>query len=250
MKKTLYERVRARVPKPVKRVLSPFLRPFVGKYRSELNYWRNRHRTEEGKFENHWYAKTMLAMAGEENPTFLKGKVVADFGCGPRGSLAWVPEATKIGIDVLSTAYSEEFPDDLRCHGMIYVTSTEQLIPMPDGIVDVMYSMNSLDHTADLSAMCSEILRVMKPDAELVASFNLHEPPTAAEPQVLTEESLDEVLLRHFEAQSIRFGRHVEGDTYREIQTGKSTYVKGKQGYMWFRGRRIPQKRPSKSNSH
>lgn len=103
---------------------------------------------------------------------------------------------------------------------MIYVTSTEHLIPMPDCIVDVMYSVNSLDHTANLRAMCSEILRVMKPNAELIASFNLHEPPTAAEPQVLTEELLDELLLRHFEPRNVRFGRHYEGDTYREMATG------------------------------
>lgn len=238
MKRTLYEEARAKVPKPVKRALSPFIRPFVGKYRSELNYWRNRHRTEGGKFENAWYEGTMLSMAREPDASFFSDKVVADFGCGPRGSLSWLRDATKIGIDVLSTAYSEEFPDDLRQHGMIYVTSTERLIPMPGNFVDVMFSMNSLDHTANLQTMCSEILRVMKPDAELIASFNLHEPPTAAEPQVLTEELLDEVLLRHFEPQSVRFGRHQEDDTYREMRTGTSTYVKGKPGYMWFRGRR------------
>ena len=239
MKRTLYEAARARVPKRVKQTLSPFIQPFVGKYRSELNYWRNRHRAEGGKFENASYAKTMLAMANEADAGFLSGKVVADFGCGPRGSLAWVPDATKIGIDVLSTAYSEQFPNDLRRHGMTYVTSTEQLIPMPDSFVDVMFSMNSLDHTANLQAMCSEILRVMKEDADLVASFNLHEPPTMAEPQMLTEELLQDVLLRHFKPESVRFGRHYDGDTYREMWTGNSTYVKGEQGYVWFRGRRV-----------
>lgn len=236
--KTALEIVRAKVPKPVKRALSPFIRPFTNKYRSELNYWRNRHRTEGGQFRNEWYAQTMLAMAGEADASFLKSKVVADFGCGPRGSLAWLEEATRVGIDVLSTAYSREFPNDLRRHGMIYVTSTEHLIPMPDNSVDVMYSMNSLDHTANLQEMCSEILRVMKPDAELIASFNLHEPPTAAEPQVLTEELLHQVLLRHFEPRNVRFGRHQDDDTYLEMRTGQSTYEKGKQGYMWFRGQR------------
>jgi hypothetical protein len=66
----------------------------------------------------------------------------------------------------------------------------------------------------------------------------LHEPPTAAEPQVLSEELLHDVLLQYFEPQNIRFGRHHDDDTYREMYTGNSTYVKGRQGYMWFRGRR------------
>jgi SAM-dependent methyltransferase len=239
MKKTLYHRARARTPKVVKQAVRAFLAIFVHKHRAEMNYWRGRHRIDRGRFGNDHYARTMLAMANETNGSFLRSKVVADFGCGPRGSLAWVEGATKIGIDVLSAAYSEEFPDDLRRHGMIYVTSTEHLIPMPNEIVDVMFSMNSLDHTANLQAMCSEILRIMKPNAELIASFNLHEPPTPEEPQMLTEELLQEVLLQYFEPQCVRFGRHHEEDTYREMFTGNSTYVKGSKGYMWFRGRRV-----------
>ena len=45
----------------------------------------------------------MLAMAEEPTADFLAGKIVAAFGCGPRGSLVWAPNALlRIGIDVLA----------------------------------------------------------------------------------------------------------------------------------------------------
>jgi len=41
-------------------------------------------------FANARYERLMLAMAEEPDDTFLKGKIVTDFGCGPIGSLTWV----------------------------------------------------------------------------------------------------------------------------------------------------------------
>ncbi len=34
----------------------------------------------------------MLAIAKREDDEFLSNKIVADFGCDPRGSLAWIKE--------------------------------------------------------------------------------------------------------------------------------------------------------------
>lgn len=240
MKLTAYERARARVPKPIKQALRPLGRLFTNKLDSEMQYWRNRFRGEGGTLSSDHYRRLMLAMAEEADEGFLAGRVVADFGCGPRGSLAWLREsAANIGIDVLAARYADEFPDEIVSHGMIYVTSTERTIPMPSVSIDVIFTLNALDHCADLQAMCDEIDRVLKPGGDLIASFNLNEPPTASEPQCLTEDLLDRVLLDRFEARSIRFGVH-QGDTYVEMFSGQSTYKPGKRGYMWFRGTKRP----------
>lgn len=242
MKMTLFERLRAAVPKPMKRLIGPLLTPFTPKHRAEISYWRARHRTEGGRLANDHYRRLMLAMAAEADEAFLTDRVVADFGCGPRGSLAWVPSARlRIGIDVLASRYADAFPNDIRSHGMLYVTSTEQRIPMPDACVDVMFTLNALDHCRNLDAMCREIVRVIRPGGQLIGSFNLHEPPTAAEPQTLTEELLDELLLHRFRPAHVRFGRHGGGPgDYAEMFSGASTYVPGKPGTMWFRGSLIP----------
>jgi len=56
----------------------------------ELLYWSNRFAAEGQMFSNAHYKELMLSIAEEENDSFLTNKVVADFGCGPRGSLNWI----------------------------------------------------------------------------------------------------------------------------------------------------------------
>jgi SAM-dependent methyltransferase len=241
MRLTLYERIRSVVPKPVKVALQPVLGLVTDKYSSELGYWKARHRTEG--FDNRHYRGLMLAMARETDESFLAGKTVADFGCGPKGSLCWLQGAeAKIGIDVLAARYADAFPEAIRSHDMIYVTATEAVIPMPTASVDVMFTLNALDHAADLPAMSREIVRVLKPSGEFIGSFNLNEPCTVAEPLTLDEALLDRELLCRFTETSRRLGRFgPAGAEYQEMFDGVSTYRPGERGYMWYRGTKRPQ---------
>lgn len=203
------------------------------KHDHEIDYWR-KVRPAEGRFPNHWYRSYMENMAGTAN---FSGKLVADFGCGPRGSLAWVDAKAAIGIDVLASRYAEEFPDDIKSHGMIYVTSTETVIPIASDSIDILFTMNALDHVKNLDAMCDEMCRILKPGGLFCASFNLNEPPTPEEPQQLTEALLQNALLHRFDEQDRRFGRAVDpANHYSEMFGGGSTYRDGEEGYMWFRG--------------
>jgi hypothetical protein len=71
---------------------------------SELEFWQQKWQQSGGQgfAKVHMLKKIMLSMAQEEDDLFLKDKIVADFGCGPRGSLAWVKSTPiKIGIDIL-----------------------------------------------------------------------------------------------------------------------------------------------------
>src|SRR5665647_907150 len=116
------------IPEPIKK----FFRRFFKKDVAELSFWRSRLKLDKGKFYNLHYEKLMLAMAEESSDDFLKGKIVADFGCGPRGSLVWARSALlRIGIDVLADRYADEFTENITSHGMIYLKSTEYVIPLP-----------------------------------------------------------------------------------------------------------------------
>src|SRR2546422_7507970 len=85
----------------------------------EFRYWRKQWIKDGRHLRNSHYEHTLLAMAGEKDQTFLRDKVVADFGCGPRGSLCWATEArARIGIDVLADAYQHLGADK---HNMQYV---------------------------------------------------------------------------------------------------------------------------------
>ena len=79
---------------------------FLSKYRSELNYWKEKYIEEGYRFENAFYRKNMLGIAQEIDDAFLQDKIVIDFGCGPRGSLVWTDAPKmKIGVDVLVDKY-------------------------------------------------------------------------------------------------------------------------------------------------
>ncbi len=221
-----------RLPEPLKVPL----RPLHGKYNEELAFWREAFKsggnrlTDAGTIAE--YERIMLAMAEEPTPDFLAGKVVADFGCGPRGSLVWAHNAlVRIGIDVLADRYADEFPNTIRAHGMVYVKSTEKVIPLPSDFVDVMFTLNAIDHVDDFPAMCSEIIRVIRPGGLFVGSFNINEPRSVTEPQRLSEADIDIHLLQRLEIRSRRTSR--KGRGYEPFLTGDMEYSPGERAYAW-----------------
>lgn len=208
------------------------------KHDTELGFWEKGYKPREDA-DIKYYKDLMLAVAGEKDERFLEGKVIADFGCGPRGSLSWLDIAKeRIGIDVLVTEYMDKFGNGMIQHDMIYVTSSEKYIPMPDSYADCLMTINSLDHVSDLRAMCAEIKRIIKPGGILIGSFNLFEPPTECEPQMLTEEILREYLFDEFDMQSYRLAIKDSEDAYKNVRA--EITVKKTDGkvpcVLWARG--------------
>ena len=211
----------------------------ANKTTDELNFWLMQHIRNGGKFENAHYERVMLEMARDIGREGLAGKTVCDFGCGPRGTLAWLAdEAHCIGLDVLIPGYLAKFPEDLRQHGMTYVGCSETFIPIASDTIDVMYTLNALDHVNDLPLMCGELMRVIKPGGYLFGSFNLGEEQTITEPQTLDEEKLDRVLFHGFEELSRRTAAKFKDDVYggffgREMPDDYDGPM-----VLWFAGRR------------
>lgn len=118
---------------------------FRSKEQAELGYWKKCFRKEGNTFQNAHYQRLLLAMAGEVDDGFLRDKRVADFGCGPRGSLTWIDSTeAKIGIDLLVKAYLRHFTAVMKTHDMIYVNATERLIPIPDAYLDIIIYLKRL----------------------------------------------------------------------------------------------------------
>jgi SAM-dependent methyltransferase len=225
------------LPEPVKVPL----RPFLGKHGAELAFWRDRLVTGGGLLtdEDHiaGYERIMLAMAGESSPDFIAGKTVADFGCGPRGSLVWARTANlRIGIDVLADRYADEFPQTIRSHGMIYLKSTEKVIPLPSDFVDVLFTLNAIDHVNDFPTMCGEIVRVIRPGGLFIGSVNLNEPVSVTEPQQLSEADVQVHLLDGLDILSYRITR--QGREYEPFFVNDTEYEDGEKGYLWVKAQK------------
>jgi SAM-dependent methyltransferase len=168
------------------------------KYQAELAFWKELYRNQGNKFDNKWYVNILLPLSGEDLSASFKNKVLADFGCGPQGSLEWAIEASeRIGIDVLMDRYESIF--NLSGHNMHYVTCSETEIPLPDNSVDVLFTLNAMDHTTYFEIMSKECLRILKPKGLFVGGFNLNEKFTVCEPQVLTESRVKENILNYLD---------------------------------------------------
>lgn len=208
------------------------------KNQAELDYWKERHAAEGGDFLNAGYRPNMLRLIGE-GEAYLDGKVIVDFGCGPRGSLKWADMARlRVGVDVNADLYADAFPESLLDHGMVYVKSTEQVIPIPAGFADVVVTMNAIDHVDDFEAMCGEIIRILKPGGLFTGYFNLEEPVSACEPQCLTEERVRQALLDRLEV--LDYVTAVEGPRggrYDPIHQPDAypAYRRGELGILWAR---------------
>jgi SAM-dependent methyltransferase len=137
---------------------------------------------------------------------------------------------------VLVEAYAQF---GIKAHDMVYVESTEARIPLPTGYVDVMFTLNAMDHVSDFEAVCEELRRVMAPGAILIGSFNLDEEPTLCEPQTLTEERVKQVLLRHFEIETYRMAaKGPQGKIYSHFTDGSPQATSGER-YLWVRARKV-----------
>jgi SAM-dependent methyltransferase len=230
------------MPRWVILLFRPITKALGIKHLYEHFYWKMGFKKYGEVLENDRYEPIMLAIAEEENGDFLSGKVVADFGCGPRGSLAWAKSAlVRIGIDVLADQYADSFKNAITSHDMIYVKSTEKVIPIPSNFVDVMFTLNAIDHVDDFPTMCAEILRVLKPGGYLIGSFNLEEPPSFGEPQTLSVKDVQTQLLDHLQVESYRISR--QGDEpdneYAPFFEGKMSYEDGEEGFLWVKAKKI-----------
>ena len=99
---------------------------------------------------------------------------------------------------------STQNKEDIITHNTIYVKSTENVIPIPNEFVDVLFTLNAMDHVNNFTAMCSEVLRIIKPGGLFIGGFNLEEPPTACEPHQLNEQIIRTNLLDYLQIESLR----------------------------------------------
>jgi ubiquinone/menaquinone biosynthesis C-methylase UbiE len=206
---------------------------------AELEYWAKKFELEKGRLNNSHYKQLMLLISGQSSE-FFDGAIVADFGCGPRGSLEWMSNArTRIGVDVLVDDYMSL---GIRSHNMAYVRSSESEIPLPSGYLDALFTINSLDHVNNITLMLSEIFRVLKTGGLFAASLNLDEPATPTEPQTITEDFINEAIIPYLKVTRFKAAPRFLNDNYRYLinwaEKGEETPPRSitKYGIAWLAG--------------
>jgi SAM-dependent methyltransferase len=186
-----------------------------GKHDAEMRFWRDWLGEHGMGARTAYYREFMMNMGGVTDQSLFDDLICVDIGCGPMGSMTWLTNAkAAIGLDPLAQSYMEF---GITEHEMIYLRAHAETMPFPGRYVDVVFSMNSLDHVDDLYAACREIRRVLKPGGYFLASLNLHEPATPTEPWTLTEALLAEHLFSGWKREFYEVRPKIEdgGDPYR-----------------------------------
>lgn len=172
---------------------------FSEKHLYEISFWSRTHEVEgigafiserctQGVFRK--YLTTLMIPAD-----YFQFKTVVDIGCGPRGSLHCFEAEKKYGVDPLAHIYAVLF--GINQHDMTYLSEFAHDLSLPSDSVDVVVSVNSLDHCEELIFVLTQIRRVLKEGGEFRLNFNLQPKPTLTEPTSMSSEELVS-LLRDF----------------------------------------------------
>lgn len=105
--------------------------------------------------------------------TSFEGKIVLDLGCSHGyllHSFLQHEQFTAIGADLVP----EYLEDARRQYGdkIRFVQTTAATIPLPDHSVDVVYTIDTMEHLSQPKELFAEVYRVMKPGGIFLVHFN------------------------------------------------------------------------------
>lgn len=127
------------------------------------------------------------------------GTSVLEIGCGPVPYALCFTGCDITGLDPLAGLYQQVgYPLTSYSPRMKYLTAGGEKIPLLDRSVDVVLSVNAIDHVDDFEQTGREIDRVLKTDGTVLLEVHYH-PPTHLEPHVLN----DSVLAETFKARGV-----------------------------------------------
>lgn len=164
------------------------------KNRAELQF-----ATEEyGEPDGRNYVERLPHMA---HPEIAPEAIVVDIGCGPRSFLAGMG-GRHVFVDDLIGAYISELG---ATYEGLAVNARSELLPFEDDSIDVVYSVNMLDHVDDLPETMFELHRVLSPSGVMVLQtyFNSH-PLLPSEPGVVDRYAFDSLIEPYFVVENLR----------------------------------------------
>lgn len=123
-------------------------------------------------------------------PEAFDGLRLLDVGCGPMPSAeAFTGCRELLCLDPLIPRYLAAGYPLARRPTTRFVCGFAEAMPLADGSVDAVISMNALDHVDDFDRTAAEIGRVLRPGGAVRIHLHYH-PPTRTEPLALDDQTV------------------------------------------------------------
>lgn len=92
-------------------------------------------------------------------PPIDKKCVILDSGCGPHGIIQAVPKGIRVGLDPLMSEYKKIYPipSDIN-----FLVGVGEHLPFKDHSIDIIFSINNLDHVINPKDVINEVTRISK----------------------------------------------------------------------------------------
>jgi ubiquinone/menaquinone biosynthesis C-methylase UbiE len=101
----------------------------------------------------------------------LEGRRVLEVGCGPMGTIYYVPGALRVGIDPLAREYVKDL--GFSACGVDLVAAMGERLPFVDDTFDVIICGNVLDHVDQPGPALAEICRVLRSHGSVVMAVHV-----------------------------------------------------------------------------
>lgn len=125
-----------------------------------------------------------------------KGKTVLDLGAGSKLRAKYFQGAKLIAIEPMADDCVREIPwSDLSDADGLYSIPAEEFVEEIEGTVDLLFSVNVLDHCYNFEEICNNIYRYIKKDGIAFLSFDVHFVTDGMHPLILT----DKICVKIFE---------------------------------------------------
>lgn len=127
--------------------------------------------------------------------------LILDVGCGPNDYISAIP-GRHIFLDDIMDVYVDKLA---AAHDGLRVCARTELMPLASSSIDIIYSINMIDHVDDMPETIAEIHRVLKPGGKvyLQTYFNSH-PLLETEPGVFDRYFLDHYIRPLFDFERVR----------------------------------------------
>ena len=107
-------------------------------------------------------------------PELFRGLKLLDIGAGPMPTAAGFIGAEVYCLEPLLPMYLEAGFPIHYWPGVTYVHAHSEKIPLPRASMDVVISVNAIDHVDDIEKTASEIRRVLKPGGKFAMHVHYH----------------------------------------------------------------------------